>query len=165
MGIFTNLFGSNPLVAKPPELHSVFPQVAWQKIQSGKLPTIQSDKLILNAGEICHFVDVAAIVTEKTRYKSRRVGGSYRIWRGFTMHTGDSTSVPITEPEYTKGILFITNKRIVFFAEKYGFDQKIIKLSAKKIYSDAITLQFGNKTYGLLLPNGDIVQAVLDLIL
>ena len=80
------------------------------------------------------------------------------------MHTGDSTSVPITEPEYTKGILFITNKRIVFFAEKYGFDQKIEKLSAKKVYSDAITLQFGNKTYGLFVPNGDIPQAVIDLI-
>lgn len=165
MGIFSSLFGGNPPIKQPPTLQSIFPTQARALVAQGKLPTLQTDKLVLGAGEVCHFVDMAAIVTEKKYYKSERTGASYRVWKGFTMHTGDSTSVPVTEPEYTKGVLFFTNKRIVFVANKYGFDQKIAKLSAKSFYSDAVELQFGNKTYVLMLPDGDIAQSTLGLII
>lgn len=164
MGIFSNLFGANPPVAQPPTLQSIFPAQARNLIVQGKLPTLQTDKLVLGQGEICHFVDVAAIVTEKTHYKSSRVGGSYHMWKGFTIHTGVSTSVPVTDIEYTKGILFFTNKRVVFVANKFGFEQKLNKLTAKSFYSDAAELQFGSKTYVLMLPDGNIAKSALALI-
>lgn len=164
MSILTTLFGIVP-PEKPPELSSIYPNQAAQYVQKGKLPTIQVDKLILNQGEVCHFVDVAAAITEKKRYKSVRSGGSYRIFKGYTAHLGRSESVPVAESEYTKGIFFITNQRIVFVANKNGFEQKISKLTAITPYSDGIGLQFNGKSYMLLLPNGENAKLVLDLII
>ena len=71
----------------------------------------------------------------------------------------------MVEPEYTKGILYFTGRRIVFVARKFGFDQKISKLTAVTPYANGMELQFGNKTFTLLLPDGTIAKAALDLIL
>lgn len=136
-----------------------------REFYAGILPNLQADKLILNSGETCHFVDVAAIITEKKHYESRHDGASFRVFKGFTYHTGDTKSVPVVEPEYTKGILYFTGRRIIFVARKFGFDQKISKLTAVTPYTNGMELQFGNKTFTLLLPDGTIAKAALDLIL
>ncbi len=165
MGIFSALFGGSPPVQQPPPLQSVFPAAARTRITLHKLPTLQTDKLVLAKGETCHFVDMAAIVVERKHYKSRSVGGSYRIWKGFTMRTGDATSIPVTDIAYQKGYLYFTNQRIIFVASKFGFEKKLSKLTAKSFYSDAVELQFGNKTYSLFLPDSGIAKSVLDLII
>lgn len=164
MGLFSYLFGKEPPI-QPPVLVSILPPQAAQRIYAGMLPNLQADKLILNSGETCHFVDVAAIITEKKHYESRHDGASFRVFKGFTYHTGDTKSVPVVEPEYTKGILYFTGRRIVFVARKFGFDQKISKLTAVTPYTNGMELQFGNKTFTLLLPDGTIAKAALDLIL
>ena len=105
MGFLSTLLGIIP-PEQPPELNSIFPVAAAQKIRNGSLPTIQADKIILSAGEVCHFVDVGAALTEKKRYRSTRTGGSYHMWKGYTAHIGHSDSVPISEPEYTKGVFY-----------------------------------------------------------
>lgn len=164
MGLFSYLFGKEPPI-QPPVLVSILPPQAAQRIYAGMLPNLQADKLILNSGETCHFVDVAAIITEKKHYESRHDGASFRVFKGFTYHTGDTKSVPVVEPEYTKGILYFTGRRIVFVARKFGFDQKISKLTAVTPYTNGMELQFGNKTFTLLLPDGITAKAALDLIL
>ena len=149
MGLFSYIFGKEPPI-QPPVLVSILPPQAAQRIYAGMLPNLQADKLILNSGETCHFVDVAAIITEKKHYESRHDGASFRVFKGFTYHTGDTKSVPVVEPEYTKGILYFTGRRIVFVARKFGFDQKISKLTAVTPYTNGMELQFGNKTFTLL---------------
>lgn len=64
MDIISKIMGIIP-PEKPPALISIFPSAAAQRIQAGKLPTIQVDKLILEDSEVCRFVDVAAMVTIK----------------------------------------------------------------------------------------------------
>ena len=164
MGFLSTLFGIIP-PEQPPELNTIFPSAAAQKIRNGSLPTIQPDKIILSAGEVCHFVDVGAALTEKKRYRSTRTGGSYHMWKGYTAHIGHSDTVPISEPEYTKGIFYITNQRVIFVASKNGFDKKINKITAVTPYSDAIGLQFGSKTYTILLPDGETAKLTMDLLL
>ena len=165
MGLFSFLFGKKTNQQQQfPQIQSIYPQGAILKLQSGVLPTIQADKLILSAGEKCHFVDRAIIVTERKCRHSKRNGGSFRIFSGAYYHTGETVSVPFTEPEYTNGIFYITNKRIVFVAQKNGFDKDIKKLTAITPYSDGIELQCGDKTYRLLVPDGDVPKHVLDLI-
>ncbi|WP_346698204.1 hypothetical protein [Catenibacillus scindens] len=164
MDILTRFFGFIP-PEKPPILVSIFPQAAAQRIQSGKLPVIQADKIVLGKNEICHFVDVAALFTTKKRYRSSRHGGSYRITKGFTFHLGNSDTVALDEPEYTKGILYITNNRIIFVASRYGFDQRLNKLTAITPYSDGLTLQFGSKSYNLLLPDSETANNAINLLI
>ena len=164
MGLLSTLFGFVP-PEQPPELNSIFPAAAAQKIRNGSLPTIQADKVILSAGEICHFVDVGAAFTEKKRYRSTRTGGSYHMWKGYTAHIGHSDTVPISEPEYTKGVFYITNQRVIFVAKNHGFDKRIKNLTAITPYTDAIGLQFGSKTYNVLLPDGETANLVLNMLI
>ena len=165
MGILSFLFGEGNQQPQPPQIQSIYPQGAILKLQSGVLPTIQADKLILGAGEICHYVDRAIIVTEKKCRQSQHQGGSFRIFSGAYYHTGGTISKPFTEPELTNGIFYITNKRMVFVARKNGFDKEIKKVTAITPYTDGIELQYGNKTYRLLVPDGDVPKHVLDLII
>ena len=164
MGFLSTLLGIIP-PEQPPELNSIFPVAAAQKVRNGSLPTIQADKIILSAGEVCHFVDMGAALTEKKKYRRVHSGGSYHMWKGYTAHLGHSESVPISQPEYTKGVFYITNQRVIFVASKNGFDKKINKITAVTPYSDAIGLQFGSKTYTILLPDGETAKLTMDLLL
>ena len=164
MGFLSDFFGYIP-AEQPPQLVSIFPPAAAQRIRSGVLPTIQAGRIILGMNEVCHFVDVGTAVTAKTRRHTVHTGGSYHIAKGFTAHHGQSESVPITEPHYTKGVFYITNQRIIFTASANGFDQKLSKLTAVTPYSDAIQLQFGSKTHTILLPDGTMAKMVLDLLI
>lgn len=164
MGFLTDLFfPKSP--ATPPELTSILPNQAALKIETGVLPLISADKIVLSKNESCHYVEVAAIVTEKKTVESKRDGASFRVFKGCYYHMGKSKSEPVYETEYTKGILFFTDKRVVFHASKNGFEQKIEKLSAITPYSNAITLQFGSKTYTLMLPDGVLAEKALKLII
>lgn len=165
MGILSKIFGTGGYENDPiPQLVSVLPAAAVLKIQAGKLPVLQSDKLILKRGEICHFVDVSAVITDRRHYQSRRRGSSVRIAKGWTVHTGGTTSVPVTTAEVTRGGFYITNQRIVFVAKKHGFSQKLSALTAVTPYGNGLSLQFGSKTYQVVLPNGGIAKTVIDLL-
>ena len=165
MGLLSFLFGGGNNQPQKPQIQSIYPQGAVLKLQSGVLPTIQADKIILGKGEACHYVDRAIIVTERKCRQSSHRGGSFRIFSGAYYHVGETDSKPYYEPEFTNGIFYITNKRIVFVAKKNGFDKEIAKLTAITPYSDGIELQYGNKTYRLIVPDGDVPKHVLDLII
>ena len=163
MGILSKIFGTGGFENDPiPRLQTILPVAAVQKIQLGKLPVLQVDKLILKNGELCHFVDVGAIITDRKHYQSRRSGSSVRIAKGWTVHTGGTTSVPVTTAEVTQGIFYITNQRIVFVAKKHGFSQRLSFLTAVTPYSNGLDLQFGSKTYHIILPDGGIAKIVID---
>ena len=165
MGILSKIFGMGEFENDPiPQLMTILPVAAVHKIQAGRLPVLQSDKLILKRGEICHYVDVSAIITDRRHYQSRRRGSSVHMARGWTIHTGSTTSVPVTTAEVTQGVFYITNRRIVFVAKKHGFSQKLAALTAITPYSNGLDLQFGNKTHRIVLPDGYIAKAVLDLL-
>lgn len=163
MGILAKMLGVVP-EEQPPQLISIFPAAAASRIHSGSLPTIQADKIILGSGEVCHFVDVGAAYTEKTRRQSVHVGGSYHIMKGYTAHLGQSQSVPVSEPHFTKGVLYITNQRVIFVAHEHGFDKKLKALTAVTPYSDGIALQFGSKSHMILLPDSLTAKLALDML-
>lgn len=164
MGFIKDLFFPKT-PATPPLLTSILPHQAVLKIESGILPFIQADKIVLAKGENCHYVEMGAIITEEKHFESKRDGASFRLFDGCYYHAGESRSDPVYEEVYTKGILFITNKRVVFHAPKHSFDQKITKLTAVTPYTNAITMQFGSKIYTVLLPNGELAEKVLSMVL
>ena len=171
MGLLTTLFGGGDFVTRcptPPSMSSVFPSAAASALDSGTLPVLNISTLILISGEVCHFVDKSCLLTQKTirHTRHRNSGTSFRIAKGITYHTGGGLSSPVEEviPVYTPGYLYITNKRVIFTAREKAFDKKLSVLSALTPYSDAVGLQFGSRTFNLLVPSAYSAQRTIELL-
>lgn len=63
-----------------------------------------------------------------------------------------------------RGILYVTNQRIVFQASEKGFDKTYRYLTAVTPYVDACELQFGSKTYNMYVDDGNLLYEVLQLV-
>lgn len=163
MGIFSYLFGTKKPVEKP-QLQSILPAQAAQSIQTGSLPVLKSSKLILSCGETCSFVERAANLVKNKYYVGQHKGGTIRVWRGFSLRLGESESRPNYELSYSLGILYFTDKRIVFTSKDNPFEIKLSKLTSVTPYADGLELQCGNKTYAVLLPDGNLAKQALDLL-
>lgn len=77
---------------------------------------------------------------------------------------GRGRPIEETYTEKNKGLLYVTNKRIIFVSDKNAFDKKLKSLTAITPYSNAVQLQFSGKTYTVLVPDGGIVSTLVSLI-
>lgn len=168
MGILSDLFGLSNNQLQVPILTSIVPVNAAQAIRSGQLPQFNTKTIMLGNNEICHFIDRAALITQRKnkKYESRRTGGTYRIMKGVTIHSGKGTTTPIEEieTEYTQGVIYVTDSRIVFVAQEKAFEKKIKNLTAVVPYTDAVSLQYGSQTYNLMIPQSDLLANVIQLL-
>ncbi len=167
MGFFDWLF--KPPQPKIPQVPSILPDVAKNEILNGRLPHITVDKLFVNRGEICHYADKAILVVEKKRrvVHSHHMGRSMPgLLKGNRWNTGMSTSYvdEDIESEEHRGILYITNKRIIFSSDSVGFDKQYRYLSSVRPYSNAIELQYGSNIYSLFIPDGNIAYSVIQML-
>lgn len=165
--MLASLFGIH-LNEDPPELKSLVPLRISNEIMSGKLPTFNPSTVMLGKNESCHFMDRAALAVQRTEkeYKTRRSGGSYRVTKNFTVHSGGSTTKPVNQSwyEFKEGVIFVTNERIIFVAPENGFEKKIKNLTAVIPYSDAVALQFGDQTITVMLPQSRLMAMVLKMV-
>lgn len=177
MGLFNNLKNKylsqqTETAAKTtsvPSVPSILPVTAVSCIQNGILPQIKTNSVFLSAGEQVHYIERAVIITEKnliTGYSGGSSGWSFQVIRGVSYRTGKRQGVPIREDvqEYTKGTLYITSKRILFVAKKNGFDKPIKTLSALMPYANGMGMQFGRDTYNIVLPDGNILYSLLNML-
>ncbi len=161
MGLLSNLFGKN----KIPTVLTILPPAAKQEILAGRLPILKTDNLFLKKGEKIHYIDKAVNLEIKTIKQYRHVGHS-----GPGIFKGNRYNVGVAQPhEYDRlvqhrGILYITNQRIVFQASEWGFDKAYRYLTAITPYADACEMQFGNKTYNMIVADGNLLYQVLQLI-
>ena len=63
-----------------------------------------------------------------------------------------------------QGILYVTNQRIVFQASEWGFDKMYRYLTAVTPYVDGCEIQFGNKSYNIIVADGNLLNKVLQLV-
>lgn len=163
---FSALFGIH-LSEDPPKLESLVPARISADIMNGKLPVFHPSTLFLEPNETCHFMDRAALVCQvkENGSISKRYGGTNRsLLRSFF---GD---IRVTRPfeqswtEYKEGIIFVTNKRIVFIEPNNGFEEKISRLTTAVPYEDAIVLQFGKKHVALIVSDSQLIHRILKLI-
>lgn len=159
MGFFSSLFGEKDIPA-------IMPEGAIDQINRGILPTMNTDNILLTKGEKCHFVERAILITEKVskHYEGRNNGYSIRLSKHITYRTGKNRGVPVEDITQikTKGLIYITDKRIIFVADKNAFEKKMSSLTACVPYSNAVKLQFGTKTFTLMVPNGGAVNNVIN---
>ena len=157
---------------------TLMPVEALAEIRSGRLPRLNSDTVILTSGEYCHYVDKAYLLNERVlkKYHSHTSSVSYPSLLSVLFDAGQYSvryrrgeahtqieEIPITD-RY-KGLLYITNRRIIFVGKKSPFDKPYKTLSAKIAYSDGIEFQFGSKYISLLVPDGRTASTVVDLVL
>lgn len=166
MGLFSEIFSQNSSSSE--NIPSIMPPGALDQIRQGIIPTMRTDRIMLASGETCHFSERAILTTEKTkkRYVGRSNGFSFRVCKGVTYRTGQNRGTPIEESytEKNKGLLYITNKRIIFVSDKNAFEKKLKSLTAITPYSNAIQFQFSSKTYTALVPDGGIISELISLL-
>ncbi len=134
-----------------------------------ELPVEEAYGVMLKSGEICHYTAPAHMVTTKnivTGYRGGSIGASVRVAKGFYLRSGSSRGTPIREDVNTlhSGTLYMTNQRIIFVGEK-GFDCQISKLTAITPNGyDGLTLQFGAKSYSLIMHEPYWIFKILELL-
>ena len=167
MGFFEWLFG-NPKETIP-TIPSILPEIAKNEIRSGRLPHINVNELFTRRGEICHYADHAILVVKKDKSvrTSRHYGlstpGIFKGDRFYTGHSVDTLNKQF-ETEYRKGMLYITNRRIIFTAKDGGFDKQYMYLSSIKPFKNAIELQYGSTIFSIFVPDGIIAYTAIQLL-
>jgi hypothetical protein len=162
MGVYNLIFGKK---FKKPIVASILPLAARQEIDAGRLPVLNTDKLFLKRGEKIHYIDKAISFEEKTIKKYRNYGvGAPGLLKGHRVHIGQAE--PIEETQYVQhgGILYVTNQRIVFQAKDGGFDKAYKYLTSVQPYIDACVMQFSDKSYSMIVADGNLLFATLQLI-
>ena len=161
MGFFDALFGRKQL----PTVTSILPTAAKQEIMSGRLPILNADTIFPKKGERIHFIDKAMNVEVKTTKTYRHAGVSTPgLFKGDRINYGRARPIEHQEQVFHAGILYITNQRIIFQAKENGFDKSFKYLTAFVPYNNGVELQFGNKSYTLLMKDGALVNQTIQLI-
>lgn len=162
MGFWDLLLGSKNQL---PTVTSILPGAARQEIIAGRLPILNTDKLFLKKGEKIHFIDKAVNMEQKKVKEYRHSGFSTPgLLEGNRYSRGRGRTVEHIELVQHRGILYVTNQRIVFQAKEWGFDKTYRYLTAITPYSNACELQFGSKSYCLIVADGSVLNHVLKLI-
>ena len=143
---------------------SILPLAAKNEILASRLPCLNTDKIFLKDGEVCSYIDKAILNIHVKKRMNRHVGhSSPGFFKGTRFHSGLSKPIEYEEIQQQKGILYITNKRVIFQAPANAFDKQHKNLSSVAPFSNAIVLQYGEKVYELIVPDGSIVNHVLKL--
>jgi len=146
-------------------VESILPEVAKNEIMASRLPQLNTPNIFLKNGEVCSYIDKAILNIHVKKRMSRHVGHSAPgLFKGTRFHTGISKPIEYEELKQQKGILYITNKRVIFQASENAFDKQHRYLSSVAPFSNAIVLQYGEKTYELIVPDGALVNHVLKLV-
>ena len=155
---------------KPITVQSILPDAAVQEIMHGRLPILNTNKIFLKGGERCHYIEKAIYEkrTVKKRYVRRLHGTSYKgiFFKDVRHYYGGGTTDVVDNVRYEtfRGILYITNRRIIFQGEQSGFEIKTDDLIAIQPYGNGVELQCSKENYKIFVPNGAVTHAVLQLI-
>jgi len=156
MGFFDLIFGNKNQI---PTIVSILPLAAKQEIEAGRLPILNTDKLFLKRGEKIHYIEKAINLEIKTVKQYRHVGHSTPgLLQGNRWNVGVAKPIEHSELVPHRGILYVTNQRIVFQASEWGFDKTYKYLTAVTPYVDACEIQFGNKSYNIIVPDGNLLN-------
>ena len=131
------------------------------------LPNIEYVPIILSSKEIAVYRANASIAETKSRVVGRTGsygGGSVRIAKGFSIHTGGSKSQPIYGEVTTQflGEFFITTERVVFLGEQKGFDLPIRKITAFFVSGGRLKIQSGQRVFEVIISAPYLAQTVFE---
>jgi len=149
--IFREITGTNNNKNK-----SLMSREILNTISEGKLPNIVTNNLNLADDEICHYMEKGYTFKDKTittGYTGKSSGVSVKVMDGLTYRTGGSGSKAIRETQRTtySGILYITNKRVIYTSTNECFDKTFDKVTSITEAKDGVILQIGSSSYSIIL--------------
>lgn len=160
MGFFSNLFAKSF-----PKVPSIMPAGAVQDIFNGHLPSISTSRIILRNGEQCCYIDKAVLLETKEEKIYTRSGTSMPgLFKGTRSYWGTSRPHTYEKTIQHQAILYVTTQRIILQCKGHGFDKPIRDLSAIEPFSNAVEFQFGSKTYSVLIPDGNVIAALIKMV-
>ena len=111
MGFLDAVFGQQQTY---PTVGSILPDIAKREIENGRLPRLTTDNIFLKKGEYCCYIDKALLLVEKTTKTYRHVRTSAPgLFKGQRISFGQGKPIEHTETLEFRGILYITNKRVI----------------------------------------------------
>lgn len=127
-------------------------EIVVQKLANGKINlTPVSSPVILKKNETA-YISLPNITLSEPRAvrvsKSGGYGTSYRLAKGFTVHSGTGQSRSVSHDEIMAidiGTFVITNKRVVFVGSKKSVNIDLKKILSMTVYKDGISIQRENK--------------------
>ncbi len=179
--LFPAMFGLFGLVFSVALLRSAFVNAELRKQRKGiylsqeqvekleqkiELPVVDTP-VFLDYGEVSVYHSQAIRQETKNRVIGRTgsySGGTVRVAKGLSIHTGGSSSRPIygdVSMQYP-GEFIITNERIIFLSNQKGFEIKHQNITAATAYKDGFAFQSKNTSYVLLLPRADLATLAFD---
>lgn len=129
---------------------------------------LQNVSMKLKRDEACYFEGEGVAYHTKdvvSGYRRSSYGRSMRIMRGHSVHRSNGHSDVVRQTVRTPypGRLFITNERIVFLAERYGFDIGFDKLSNITMYNEYLEVFSGSKFYRVFTPHTVFIRDLITL--
>lgn len=152
-----------------PTVQTILPQLAVDEIVNGRLPILNTNRILLKKGENCHYIDKAIYEKKivKKKYVRNTHGSSFKgiLSDNIRHHYGGGTTDVVDNVHYEmiRGILYITNKRIIFQGAQEGFVMGIGDVIAIQPYGNCVVMQCRKENYKIFVPNGILVQTVLQL--
>ena len=144
---------------------SILPIAAKNEIMASRLPQLNTNRIFLKKGEVCSYIDKAILNIHVIKKMNRHIRhSSPGLFKGTRVGSGITKPIEYEEVKQQKGILYITNKRIIFQASQNAFEKQHRYLTSVEPYSNVVVLQYGEKTYELIVPDGAIVSQVLNII-
>lgn len=148
-------------------IKSIMPKEAIRQIKEGKIPRINISNLILKEDEFCCYVDNAQTYRDKTittGYTRKGAGVSVRVTKGLSYHTGDGGGQAVRETERTTyfGLLYLTNKRVIFSSQKDSFDKDINKLTSVTETKNGLVIQIGSDMYEIITKSHSLFMSVFN---
>lgn len=118
--------------------------------------------------EICFYKGKARSKKTKniiTRYNRQSIGFSIRLMKGVSVRPGTGVSTPVREDvtETYEGDLYITNKRLILLAPKYGFDVQRTKISTIEPFRNGFRLYVGEKNYDVITFDMNTITSIINL--
>ena len=146
---------------------NIMPKEAIKQIKDGEIPKINISNLILKEDEYCCYVDNAETYRDKTittGYTRKGAGVSFRVTKDLSYHTGGGGSQAIRETQRTtySGILYLTNKRVIFTSQKDSFDKDINKLTSVTETKNGIVVQIGSDMYEIITKSHSLFMSVFN---
>lgn len=134
-----------------------------------EIPNIQVTNLNLGLDETCCYMGKACTFSDKNfieGYIGQKKGMTIRIAKGLSYHTGGGSSKAIhkVERKMYNGILYITNKRVIFTSQKDSFDKTFDKITSILEAKDGLIIQIGSKTYSIITKNHSEFMRIFNLV-
>ncbi len=150
-----------------PIVTSILPDIAKQEILRGRLPILNTNKIFLKKDEQCHYIEKAIYEKKTVKKRNVRRTSGYSapgLFKGTRVHFGGGTTDIVDNVTYSthRGILYITNRRLIFVGDQMGFDKKLDDMIALTPYSNCVEIQFSKDTYKIFVPDGNVTHAVLQ---